>query len=73
MNRKGPGSADLEKQNEASSELKWQKTFDAVNDAICFLDMEGKILQCNRAMCDLMKMQASEIIGKICWVLVHGT
>ncbi|MCZ7402966.1 MAG: PAS domain S-box protein [Candidatus Methanoperedens sp.] len=63
----------LKREEIVSSELKWQKTFDALNDSICLLDMKGKILQCNRAMCDFMKMQMSDIIGKTCWVLVHGT
>jgi len=72
MSKKG-GTTGLEEQNGVSSELKWHNTFDAVNDAICLLDLEGKILQCNRAMCDFMKLQMSDIIDKTCWALVHGT
>lgn len=72
MNEKG-GKTAIERQDEATSELRWQKTFNAVNDAICILDMSGKILQCNRAMCEFMKMRMSDIIGKTCWVLVHCT
>lgn len=56
-----------------ASLAQWQTTFDAINDAICLLDMNGKILRCNKAMESLLKKSSEEIIGGICWELVHGT
>jgi PAS domain S-box-containing protein len=51
----------------------WPTTFDAINDAVCLLDMNGKILQCNKAMESFLKKSSKEIIGSTCWKLVHGT
>jgi PAS domain S-box-containing protein len=51
----------------------WPTTFDAINDAVCLLDMNGKILQCNKAMESLLKKSSKEIIGSTCCELVHGT
>jgi PAS domain S-box-containing protein len=55
------------------STRQWQTTFEGINDAVCLLDMEGKILQCNKAMATLLGKSFSEIIGSICCKLVHGT
>ena len=51
----------------------WQTIFDAINDAVCLLDMTGKILQCNKAMESLLKKSSKEIIGGTCRELIHGT
>jgi PAS domain S-box-containing protein len=55
------------------SAREWQTTFDAVNDAISLINMEGKILQCNKAMASLLGKTAHEIMGSTCWELVHNT
>jgi PAS domain-containing protein len=34
----------------------WQTIFDTINDAVCLLDMNGKILRCNKAMESLLKI-----------------
>jgi two-component system, cell cycle sensor histidine kinase and response regulator CckA len=51
----------------------WQVTFDAIKDALCLIDTNGKILQCNKAMSKLLNKPMTEIIGRTCWELVHGT
>lgn len=51
----------------------WQTTFDAINDAVCLLDITGKILRCNKAMESLLKKSSEEIIGGTCRELIHGT
>jgi PAS domain S-box-containing protein len=56
-----------------ASSAQWQTTFDAINDAVCLLDMNGTILRCNKAMESLLKKSSKEIIGGTCWELVHGT
>ncbi|KKL16353.1 hypothetical protein LCGC14_2496450, partial [marine sediment metagenome] len=55
------------------SAWEWQTIFDSVNDAISLINMEGKILQCNKAMASLLGKTAHEIIGSTCWELVHIT
>ena len=56
-----------------ASSAQWQTTFDAINDAVCLLDMNGRILRCNKAMESLLKKSSKEIIGGICWELMYGT
>ena len=56
-----------------ASSAQWQTIFDAINDAVCLLDMNGKILRCNKAMESLLKKSSKEIIGGICWELMYGT
>jgi PAS domain S-box-containing protein/putative nucleotidyltransferase with HDIG domain len=51
----------------------WRTTFDAIGDAVSLLDREHRILQCNQAMADLVGKPISEIIGRKCWEMVHGT
>ena len=55
------------------SARQWQTTFDAIGDAVCLLDLDGKIMQCNTAMSILLGEPCGEIIGRTCWELVHGT
>jgi len=51
----------------------WHATFDAINDVVCLLDLEGKVLRCNKAAAELMGKPFSEIIGHPCWELMGGT
>lgn len=53
--------------------FKWRTTFDAIGDALALMDQEGNILQCNKAMADLVGKPFPEIIGHRCWEVVHGT
>ncbi|MBW1895170.1 MAG: PAS domain S-box protein [Deltaproteobacteria bacterium] len=57
--------------NESASQ--WQATFDAINDAVCILDSEGRILRCNKAMSEFLGKPPGEIKGQRCWELVHCT
>ncbi|MCJ7748837.1 MAG: PAS domain S-box protein, partial [Desulfobacterales bacterium] len=51
----------------------WRITFDSISDMVCLLDMEGKILRCNKAMAGLFKKPFSEIIGRPHWEIVYST
>ena len=51
----------------------WRTTFDAINDMVCLMDVEGRILRCNMAMKELVGKPFDEIIGRTCWKLVCGT
>lgn len=51
----------------------WRTTFDAIGDGICLLDSECRIMRCNRAMATLLGKPFSEIVGRSCWEIMHGT
>ncbi|MBU7019300.1 MAG: PAS domain S-box protein [Theionarchaea archaeon] len=53
--------------------IQWKTIFDAISDAILLLDPENKITGCNQAMANLVKKSTSEIIGRTCWEIIHGT
>ena len=41
----------------------WQTTFDAINDSVCLVDTDGKVLRCNRAMSQLLNRHSKGILG----------
>ncbi len=54
--------------------LRWQSTFDATLDAICLIDTDQRIVQCNRTMMEMVGAKnPDEIMGRHCWEVVHGT
>ena len=57
----------------ATSVREWQDTFDASNDAVCLLDVNRRILRCNRAMKTLTGGNTAEILDRPCYEVVHGT
>jgi PAS domain S-box-containing protein len=46
-----------------SSAREWQTTFDSINDSVCLVDQDGKILRCNQAMTRLFGKSAQDLIG----------
>jgi PAS domain S-box-containing protein len=56
-----------------SAAAKWQTTFDAMNDAVSLIDNNGIVLQCNKSYLNLLGKTETEILGKHCWEIVHGT
>lgn len=52
---------------------KWRTTFDAIGDAVCLLDPEGRILQCNQATMNLTGKSFDTILERPCWEILHGT
>ncbi|MCE5250928.1 response regulator, partial [bacterium] len=63
--------ARIEKALTASAR-EWESTFDAINDAVCLLDMNGNVLRCNNAMKSLVGKPFDAIIGKGCSVLFRN-
>jgi len=51
----------------------WEKTFDAIDDWICIIDLQSTILRSNRAVEKYFKLRVQEVIGLRCCQLVHGT
>jgi len=55
----------------ALSEAEWRATFDAMNDSICLLDRDGKILRHNKATESFLSKSGKELDGQICHTVVH--
>ena len=55
-----------------ASAQQWEASFDAMSDVLSLIDVEGRIIQCNEAMSNLLGKPSSEIIGSTCWDLMHG-
>ena len=49
------------------SNKKWQTTFDSINDSICLLDINKKIIQYNSATKNFSKIKDENFIGKTCY------
>ncbi len=45
------------------SARQWQSTFDALSEGIGLLNLDGRVIRCNRAMTDLLHRTYSEISG----------
>lgn len=58
---------------ECISETEWQITFDAINAALWILDRDFHIVRANRTARQMFQLTESEMIGKHCWGIVHGT
>jgi len=51
----------------------WEKTFDAIDDWICIIDLDSTILRSNRAVEKYFQISVQESIGLKCCKLIHGT
>jgi PAS domain S-box-containing protein len=47
----------------------WEKTIDAIDDAISLHDSDGLVIRANKAFCDLLGKTFQEVIGKSPWSL----
>jgi PAS domain S-box-containing protein len=50
----------------------WYTIFNAMSDAICLLDSQGRIQRCNRAMVELVDRPLGEILDHHHWEVVLG-
>jgi PAS domain S-box-containing protein len=69
---------DITARLQAEEEIKrtaqeWQNTFDATKDAIWILDLNNRILRTNKTAEKFFKRPCSEMTGKPCWEIAHGT
>jgi PAS domain S-box-containing protein/putative nucleotidyltransferase with HDIG domain len=67
---------DVTARKQAESNLlgaahKWRVTFDAITDAVCLLDTDRLIRQCNHAMAEFLGKPFNKIIGQPCCELIH--
>jgi PAS domain S-box-containing protein len=57
----------------SASAEQWKTTFDAVEDSICLLDGENRILSANKATGVLCGTDTGSIVGKHCWEVIHAS
>ncbi|MBU1045094.1 MAG: PAS domain S-box protein [Candidatus Omnitrophica bacterium] len=50
----------------------WRVTFDSIGHGLALLDLEGKIVRCNKSLSDFVNKTYAEILGQDCHDLVHG-
>lgn len=73
-----PEGRDITERRQAEEALRfsaerWNTTFDSISEAVCLLDRDFRVQQCNRAMTALLGRPAAELVGHRCWDLMHGT
>jgi PAS domain S-box-containing protein len=51
----------------------WQRTFDAMSEAVWILDEDHRILRSNKAAEVFFCRPFAEMVGKHCWEIMHGT
>jgi two-component system sensor histidine kinase UhpB len=54
-----------------ASVAEWHTTFNAMSDAICLIDPQGKIQRCNRAMVELLDRPLGEILDQPYWQVTY--
>ena len=55
------------------SAKEWRTTFDAVGDAVWLLDLNGQILQTNKAASRMFGKNVGKILRQCCCKIVHGS
>lgn len=53
--------------------LRWQTTFDSVEDSVWLLDEEMRVRVANRATKGVLGIEPDSLVGRHCWHAVHGT
>jgi len=51
----------------------WTSTFDAIEDAISVVNLDGEILRANKSMCKIFNMGFKELIGQSCRKLMNNS
>ncbi|MBI5206704.1 MAG: PAS domain-containing protein [Candidatus Firestonebacteria bacterium] len=51
----------------------WDSTFNAINDLVLIIDMDGNIKRCNKAVSFFIKRPIKNILEKKCFKLIHCT
>jgi PAS domain S-box-containing protein len=51
----------------------WKMTFDSISDMVSIHGKDFKIVRANESLAKILNMKPSEIIGKTCYELIHGT
>jgi PAS domain S-box-containing protein len=51
----------------------WQSTFNAIKDSVCIMDEQFRIKALNASTPEFFGKPASEILGRVCYEVMHGT
>ena len=51
----------------------WRTTFDSITDLVSIHDKDFRLIRVNKAFADAFKMTPKELVGKLCYEIVHGT
>lgn len=55
------------------SAAKWQSTFDAMKNSVSIINLDGKIIQCNKATMDIFDLNKQKLEELTCYNIVHNT
>lgn len=67
-----PAAPDQQADRAGTSLALLEAAFEAINDGVCLLDLEGKVLRCNRAMGRLLALDVDQVLDKPCYHVLHG-
>ncbi len=73
MCAKHENAASEESGHKSSRQPIWADALNAVSDIICLLDADGRITQCSKSMSEMLGANETDIIGRHCWEVMHGT
>ncbi len=69
---------DITERNKANEALRkaaveWRTTFDSITDLISIHDADYRIVRVNKAFADFLEMSPKDLIGRLCYEVIHGT
>ncbi|RJQ42936.1 MAG: diguanylate cyclase [Nitrospiraceae bacterium] len=50
----------------------WEQTFDAIPDMIAVIDRQFRIIRANKRLCENVGIKREEVIGELCYRVLHG-
>lgn len=59
-------------QNREIKSIDWQNIVDLINDSVILLNIEGRILKCNRTFQKFIGLPEEKIIGEFCYKLLYN-
>ncbi len=69
---------DITERKQAEEKLKqaaeeWITTFNSITDLVSIQDKDFKLVRVNKVFADAFKAKPEELIGKVCYEIIHGT
>ena len=61
-----PGFHRVGRSAEAAAQKLWETAFDAIQEGVCVLDSEHRIVRCNRAMSKILAAPRDALVGQHC-------
>ena len=63
----------LARDAEIQAREEWERTFNSVSDLIFIIDKKYKITRINKAVSDKLNLDASQVIGRQCYEIIHDS